>query len=841
MKQQHLSKLWKRLTLILCLSALLQNCFTTTGLAQKPLSRVQKIANEKLLKNAAQPLSFEINQGQAPPQTRFLVRKHHFAVSLSPTDADVAMSNAQCRCRKNLNLHFVGSNPEAQTIGEQQLKETTNYFIGNNPKDFRANIPHYARARFNQVYPGVDFVYYGSDSRLKYDIIVAPGADPNVVRIRYSGVEGIKIDRAGNLVLNLTGGKIVQPKPLVYQSINNERRYVTGNYVIQDKNQIGFRFGDYDLNKRLVIDPVLVLGTYLGGTGTEEAVGVATDFAGNAYIVGTTSSLNFPTTTGTFQAANRGGKDVFVTKINPNGSGVVYSTYIGGLLDDFGYGIALDSSGNVYLTGTTASANYPVTAGAFQTTSGGNTDAFVAKLNATGSALIYSTYLGGSGIEEGFGIAFDFNGDAYVTGVTGSINFKVTSGAMQNSLAGPTDAFVTKLDRSGSEVLFSTYAGGADADIGFGIALERSTNRAVITGVTDSMNFPATAGAFRTISGGSSDAFVMKLNSVGSALSYATFLGGSGIDAGLGVAIDSVGNVYVNGLTDSLNFPTTPGSLQPLNGGGESDAFVTKLDTAGAALVYSTYIGGSGSDTSASIALDFSQKVTLSGTTSSNNFPVTADAIQPVFGGVRDAFISRLNQNGSAQIYSSFIGGAQNEEAFGVAIDVGANTYVTGTTSSSNFPTTTEALLRTSAGPSDGFLVKVGPGSESPMQLLLETTGPTVDQAAGLESVLQLRDPIPVVGIPLLHVPPDRNTRVTIFVANLQLLPGENSLGVVVNLVDSSSQSFEVAAESVHQVPNFLITQVTFRLPDNLSAGACTIKIKAHGQLSNAGTIRIGN
>ena len=255
MKLRHLSK---HLKLWLCLSALLLNGFNSIALAQKPQTRFQKTANENLLKQAiaSSPLSFEANHGQAPAQTQFLARKNQFAISLSPTDASVSMGN------KNLNLHFIGSNNQAQASGEKLLNEKTNYLIGNNPKDFRTNIPHYARARFKEVYSGVDIVYYGDGGRLKYDIIVAPGSDPNIVKIRYDGIEKLKVDRDGNLVLSMTGGTIVQPKPLIYQSINDERRYVTGKYVIRGKNQIGFRLGEYDSSNPLVIDPVLIFSVY---------------------------------------------------------------------------------------------------------------------------------------------------------------------------------------------------------------------------------------------------------------------------------------------------------------------------------------------------------------------------------------------------------------------------------------------------------------------------------------------------------------------------------------------------------------------------------------------------
>jgi hypothetical protein len=279
--------------------------------------------------------------------------------------------------------------------------------------------------------------------------------------------------------------------------------------------------------------------------------------------------------------------------------------------------------------------------------------------------------------------------------------------------------------------------------------------------------------------------------------------------------------------------------MQPTNGGGDSDAFVTKLDPTGAALVYSTYLGGSGGDWASGIAVGFGGKVILSGTTTSTNFPVTGDAPQSTLNGGKDAFLSRLLPNGSGAAYSSLIGGGQGEEAFAVAIDAGASSYVAGTTNSPNFPTTTGAFQTAGAGGSDGFLVKVASGSDSPIHLLLETSGSAVDHIAGLESVRFLRDPFQSVGPNYLYLPSDRNIRVMIFMANLQLVPGETASSVVVNLIDGNNQSFDIAAEDVRQVPNINLTQVIFRLPDNLTPGTCTIKVKAHGQLSNSGTIRI--
>ncbi|HEU4768751.1 MAG TPA: SBBP repeat-containing protein [Pyrinomonadaceae bacterium] len=832
MKRTRASRILKRAGFWLYVFTILLN---SSGLAQLPPAHAQATANllKRAVASSSQPLSFEVNQGQAEPQTRFLVRGHQFVASLSAAQAAVSMGN------ESLSLQFVGASRKAQAVGEQLLNEKTNYLIGNNPKEFRTNIPHYARARFNRVYSGVDVVYSGDQGRLKYDIIVAPGVDPNVIKIKYAGIKTLRTDLDGNLLLNMASGDVVQPKPIVYQSFENERRHVNGNYIIQGKNQIGFRIEAYDRSKPLVIDPVLVFATYLGGSGIEEGMGVATDFEGNAYVVGTTTSLNFPITPGALQTTGSGGKNVFVTKLNPGGTGVVYSTYLGGSLNDSGYGIAVDGDGNAYITGTTASTNFPITTGALRTANGGGTDAFVTKLNKTGSALVYSSYLGGGGNEEGFGIALDFNGNANVTGVTASSNFIVTSGAMQASLAGPTDAFVTRLNPSGTAPLFSTYIGGSSTEIGFAIAIDLSNNTAIVTGVTESINFPATTGALRTISAGSSDAFVVKLDSSGSA-SYATFLGGNGIDVGFGVAVDINGNAYINGLTDSSNFPTTPGTMQPLYAGGESDAFVTKLGPTGATLIYSTYLGGSGTDTGAGIALGFGGKAILSGTTSSNNFPVTGDATQSILNGGKDAFLSRLLHDGSGPVYSSLVGGGQGEEAFGLAIDAGANSYVSGATSSSNFPTTTGAFRTTSAGGTDSFVIKVGPGSDSPIHLLLDTSGPVADQVAGLDSIRLLRDPLPLLSSHFVLLPPDQHTRVMIFVANLQLAPGATASSVIVNL-SGNNQSRDIAAEAVRQVPSLYLAEVIFRLPDGLSAGTYVVRVKAHGQTSNAGTFKITN
>ncbi len=372
------------------------------------------------------------------------------------------------------------------------------------------------------------------------------------------------------------------------------------------------------------------------------------DSSGDAYVTGYTQSSNFPTTAGALQTTFGGGLvDAFVSKLNSSGSALLYSTYLGGSSDAVGQGIAVDSSGNAYVTGYTQSSNFPTTAGALQTTFGGLADAFVSKLNSSGSALVYSTYLGGGSTDFGFGIAVDSSGGAYVTGYTQSSNFPATAGALQTTFGGvfgggPIDAFVSKLNSSGSALVYSTYLGGSSGDSGQGIAVD-SSGDAYVTGYTQSSNFPTTAGAFQTSFGGVPDAFVSKLNSSGSALVYSTYLGGSSFDSGQGIAVDSSGDAYVTGYTSSSNFPATAGALQTTFGGG-ADAFVSKLNSGGSALVYSTYLGGSSFDFGFGIAVDSSGNAYVTGYTCSSNFPTTAGALQTTFGvgGAIDAFVAKF-------------------------------------------------------------------------------------------------------------------------------------------------------------------------------------------------------
>jgi len=405
-----------------------------------------------------------------------------------------------------------------------------------------------------------------------------------------------------------------------------------------------------------------------------------------------------------------------VTKLHPTGSALVYSTYLGGSDSDLGLGIAVDSLGNAYVTGEARSANFPTTSGAWQTASGGGDDAFVTKLNPTGSALVYSTYLGGNSSDRALGIALNTLGDAYVTGSTRSTNFPTTLGAFRTAFGGgQNDAFVTMLYRTGTTIGYSTYLGGNDEDVGRGIAVDY-LGSAYVTGFTwASTNFPTTPGAFQTaVHPGGPDAFVTKLNPFGTALVYSTYLGGNDFDFALGIGLDTLGNAYVTGATTSTNFPTTPGAFQTAFGG--LDAFVTKLNPTGSALIYSTRLGGSQFEEGRGIAVDTFGNAYVTGATGSTNFPTTPGAFQTSSGGGGDAFVTKLNPTGSALVYSTYLGGRKDDDidnisrgvvAGGIALDSLGNAYVTGDTRSNNFPATPGAFQTRYGGSVDGFVAKI--------------------------------------------------------------------------------------------------------------------------------------
>ncbi len=691
------------------------------------------------------PLRFEANQGQADLRVKFLSRGSGYTLFLTSTEAVLALQkpslttaaiqryvgntpgNRRTSSAVLLRMKIGGANRIARIEGLESLPGKSSYFIGNDPAKWRTNVPTYAKVRYEGVYPGVDLVYYGNQGQLEYDFVIAPGTNPRTIRLFVVGAERLEASSRGDLVLNTGSGEVRLQKPVVYQESGNVRKEIAGRYVLRGKHQIGFEVATYDASKPLIIDPLLSYSTYLGGSSDDEGNAIAVDSSGNAYVTGSTGSTNFPIKN-PLQSAFGGSSDVFVTKLDPTGSTLIYSTFLGGSAADAGNAIAVDSSGNAYVTGFTSSINFP-TKNPLQPALGGSSDAFVAKLDPTGS-LIYSTFLGGSVGDFGNAIAVDASGNAYITGGTNSANFP-TKNPLQAALGGASDAFVAKLDPTGSALVYSTFLGGTMDDVGNGIAVDSSGN-AYATGNTLSTNFP-TKNPLQPASGGARDTFVAKLNAAGSVLVYSTYVGGSGEDSGNGIAVDSAGNAYVTGSTRSTNFPTASpfqASCQSC-ANGQGNAFVAQLNAAGSALIYSTYLGGSGNGTDGDfgngIAVDTSNNAYVTGFTSSPNFPL-ASPIQATllpqtctfdyYGYTytipcsNTAFVTKLNPSGSALLYSTYLGasGGDLESGRGIAVDSAsnANAYVTGT-ANSKFLLTPGTFQASPGGNGDAFVAKIGP------------------------------------------------------------------------------------------------------------------------------------
>jgi len=534
---------------------------------------------------------FEVNRGQVDAQVKFLTRGSGYTLFLTPSEAVLVLRAPDAMpaagqalvSTAEVRMHLAGATAQPRVAGVEKLPGIVNYFLGNDPAQWHADIPTYAEVVYQGVYPGIDLIHHGTQGRLEYDFVVGPGAEPGAIRVEFQGADGIVVDAHGDLVLHTAVGDLRQRKPAIYQDVNGVRRAIAGDYVVLGPRRVGFQVAAYDRSRPLIIDPVLLYSTYLGGSGFEVCYDVAIDATGNAYVAGSTTLTDFPTTTGAVQTASGGSADAIVAKVDPTGSGLTYSTYLGGTAADVGYDIVTDAAGNAYVTGYTNSTNFPTTTTAFQTASSGSLDVFAAKVNPGGSGLVYSTYLGGGAAEEGYGIAVDGAGNAYVTGYTSSPDFPTTPGAFQaafHNSANPDaayDAFVTKLNPMGSGLIYSTYLGGGVVDVGYEIAIDADGN-AYVTGYTASSNFPTTTGAFQTVQSGYADAFVTKVNPGGTGLLYSTFLGGGNNDLGYGIAVNAAGHILVAGRTASTNFPTTAGALQT-GSDGPGDAFIAKFSS----------------------------------------------------------------------------------------------------------------------------------------------------------------------------------------------------------------------------------------------------------------------
>jgi uncharacterized protein (TIGR03437 family) len=670
------------------------------------------------------PLGFEPNRGQSDGAVRYLARGFGGNLYLTPREAVLVSSSNSTSVGAHtgaVRMRFAGANPAPRIIGLERLPGSSHYLVGKDPAGWRMNLPQYAKVVYEKVYPGIDLVFYGRERQLQFDFVLAAGADPAQIALQFHGIDRMEADKSGGLVLHQRGRKVRIEKPFAYQEIGGTRRDAGGRFVLKKDNQVGFEVAMLDRGRSLVIDPVISYGTYFGGANDEAAMAIAVDRQGSAYITGATSSANLPTANA-LQAALSGASraDVFVTKLNAAGTAVVYSTYIGGTGGEIGTAIAVDQPGNAYVTGATTSTDFPLAQAMQRSFVGGipliPTDAFVFKLNAAGSALVYSTYIGGSGGDMGKSIAVDSAGNAYVAGFTSSMNLPVRNAYQPANRGGAPfglDAFVGKLNPAGTEFAYLTYLGGTRGDVANAIAVD-TTGNAYITGNTYSADFPV-VNPLQASRQGSVDSFVVKLNPSGSAPVYSTFLGGDSYDVGLGIAVDSNGNAYVAGVTGSSNFPMS-NAAQRRFGADDllgADAFVTKVAANGSSLIYSTYLGGKGTDLATAIATGSDGSTWVIGETDSADFPASGAGPAGV-SGQNDIFVTRLSPAGSAFLYSGLIGGSGHESGTAVALDPSGNVYVAGSSMSDDLPVTYGTFQGGPRGRADALVLKISEGTPAP-------------------------------------------------------------------------------------------------------------------------------
>ncbi|MFW9990806.1 MAG: SBBP repeat-containing protein [Candidatus Odinarchaeota archaeon] len=675
----------------------------------------------------------QLSAGFAASEVRFVY--HSTATSTGEIPVTGGMGEEKVRGSTAVfSLMFPGSKVVTPVGEELSTGAYSNFFLGNDRSKWSANNQYYGKVVYHGLYDNIDLVYGLKDGQIKYEFFVYPGGRVDDIQLQWNGPVTLELQN-GDVQVTVqprtaggddrsSGFSFTDTAPACYQSTARDR-LAEGSFKLLDSTTYGFSVKNYDQARLLIIDPLLLTySTYISGSDDEYLEGLAVDSVGNIYVTGTTWSSDFPTTVNAFDETF-GGDDVFIFKLSPGGNGIadlVYSTFIGGSSDDRSRSIAVDAGGNAYITGFTTSTDFPTTAGAYNETIYGSIDAIIFKLSPGGNQMVYSTYIGGSSSSSEFceGIAVDANGYIYVTGYTRSIDFPTTVNAYNQTFGGGSvpDVVVFKLSPSGNgvnDLLYSTFIGGSGQDEGFGIAVD-ADGYIYVTGETRSPDFPTTVNAFDDTLNGSSDGYICKLSLAGNGVAdllYSTYIGGSDTDNGIGIAIDSAGNACITGGTRSPDFPTTAGAFNETFG-GTLDAFICKLSPDGSGandLLYSTYIGGSDTDGGSGIAVDSTGNVIISGAVRSTDFPTTVDAFDGTFNGGDDVFIFKLSPGGNGVadlVYSTFIGGSSYEDGYDIAVDTTGNIYVSGITSSTDFPVMHGFNATGDGSPSyeDGFVLK---------------------------------------------------------------------------------------------------------------------------------------
>ncbi|WP_281271998.1 SBBP repeat-containing protein [Paenibacillus cellulosilyticus] len=555
-------------------------------------------------------------------------------------------SNNKLMYQIRLNLRYVNANPAAKLELLEEADGSRNYLKGGTRDQWFSNLKPYYKLAYRGLWPGVDLIFYEGEHGFKYDVLLHPGADIQQVQFEYEGADGLFIDQQGGLEIHTSLQTIRESIPLSYQRVDGKQQEISCCYRIIDAaaKRFGYALMDsYNPSLPLTIDPMLL-----------------------------------------------------------------YSKVIGAMNGYFNYvrSVAIDSEGYAYGSGYTSGSDFPVTPGAYQTTFGGVYDAFVFKMTPKGDNLVYATYLGGTRDDYNSSIAIDQDGNAYVTGSTYSLDFPITPGAISNPSTGGVRIYLSKLNASGSELIYSAVFGGSGSNGVSDIAVDSEGN-AYLTGDTSSADFPTTTGALRTvINAAGADSYVSKINASGSDFLYSTYLGGSSYNSANGIAVNSLGHAYVGGETASNNFPVTAGAFSTTYS-GNYDGFIAQLNPEGSALLYATYLGGNQSDTISDIAIDDLGNAYVTGYTTSTNFPTTSSAFLTTSPASTNSFVTKLNKTGSELVYSTYLGGASFDAGYGIAVDKSHAAYITGATSSTDFPTTPGAVQSKRVGSQNVFFTIV--------------------------------------------------------------------------------------------------------------------------------------
>ncbi|MGK0299050.1 MAG: hypothetical protein ACI9XC_002676 [Gammaproteobacteria bacterium] len=654
------------------------------------------------------PFTFEKNHGQSEPEVEFLAHYGQIRFFLTQQEVIFNLPDVVTPVR----MRFSNANPATQIIGEEPQSTQTHYLVGSDPSFWNNQISHYAKVRYRDLYQGIDLLFYDNKGLLEYDFIIAPGADPSQIKLDFTGIDESSLIEGNNVEFVIGGGSIVQQIPAAYQDIQGQRHAVTAKQLLNDIGGVSFSLSEYQSDHTVILDPILHFSRFFGGRGEEEIISMTTDMEGNIFITGGSSSPNLPISNDSLSYPAsmfdvEGNRLAFVAKLDPTGTRLIYLTYLGGNKTSTAHYIKVDSSGNAYVAGRTEANDFPTLNPIQSRYGGGSDDVFISKLNADGSALIYSTYLGGSEYDQARSMALDSSGNVYVTGRTESANYPVLNPIMPK-FSGKLDAFVTKVSADGSKIIYSTYLGGRENDIGHAITTDTEGN-AYVTGLSNSPDFPTVGAIQPTFRGGDGDdTIVLKINAAGSALVYSTFIGGSGDDESRAIAVDASGNVIITGYTRSHDFPIL-NALQANFAGATHDIFLTSLNASGSGLRYSTYLGGSGSDYGRGLALDADGNIYLTGYTTSLDFPTYQPLQEHYAGGSADTIVMKLDPMARQLLYSSYLGGSGYERGRAITVDSFGNILVSGRTESPDFNVTRPASDAFGGGADEAFIVKLAP------------------------------------------------------------------------------------------------------------------------------------